>query len=271
MVLGFMTLVAASLAAGCSNAASSNAAKAKADEAQAKTPVDIPVYTYEIVNQYPHDTSAFTQGLIIKDGYFYESTGLHGQSTVRRVDIESGEVLKAAKLPDTLYGEGLAARGDDLLWLTWKAGTGFVIKADDLSAYAKFEYDGDGWGLATADTNIYMSDGTSFIRVLDPNTLQERSRFQVTAKGAPVDKLNELEWAEGELLANIWKTDKIAKINPATGAVTGWIDLAGLFTDRNPDYQGEDVLNGIAYDKDRQRLFVTGKLWPHIFEINVTR
>lgn len=228
---------------------------------------DTPVYSYEVVNEYPHNLSAFTQGLLFKDGYFYESTGLHGHSTVRRVVPETGEVEKFARIDKKFYAEGLTTRGDDLILLTWKAETGFVIDPSTLKTISTFKYKGDGWGLTSSDENIFMSDGTSFIRVLDPATLEEESRFQVTEKGKPVKKINELEWVEGEIYANIWKTDKIAKIDPETGNVTAWIDMSGLFKKRNPKFQGEDVLNGIAYDKNTKRLFVTGKLWPSLFEI----
>lgn len=242
-----------------------------AENSESNASENIPVFSYKTIQTYPHDQNAFTQGLLFKDGYLYESTGLKGHSTVRRVNLEDGKVLKAAGLEPTLYGEGLAAFGDDLILLTWKAETGFVLNRADLSPKYKFQYKGDGWGLASSSDRLFMSDGSSFIRVLDPQTLQELSRFQVTERGEPIDKLNELEWVNGELYANIWKSDKIAKINPISGAITGWIDLTGLFKERNPEFQGEDVLNGIAFDETRRRLFVTGKLWPYVYEIEITQ
>ena len=241
-----------------------------AEHSESNASENIPVFSYKTIQAYPHDQNAFTQGLLFKDGYLYESTGLKGHSTVRRVNLEDGKVLKAAGLEPTLYGEGLAAFGDDLILLTWKAETGFVLNRADLSPKYTFQYKGDGWGLASSSDSLFMSDGSSFIRVLDPQTLQELSRFQVTERGEPIDKLNELEWVNGELYANIWKSDKIAKINPISGAITGWIDLTGLFKDRNPKFQGEDVLNGIAFDETGRRLFVTGKLWPYVYEIEIT-
>lgn len=244
---------------GCAEGSTSNASET------------VPIFSYKVIQSYPHDEGAFTQGLLFKDGYLYESTGLKGHSTVRRVNLEDGKILKATRLEPTLYGEGLAAFSDDLILLTWKAKTGFVLNRADLSAKYKFKYEGEGWGLASSSDSLFMSDGSSFIKVLDPQTLQEKSRFQVTELETPVDKLNELEWVNGELYANIWKSDRIAKINPISGAVTGWIDLKGLYKQRDPKYQGEDVLNGIAFDETGGRLFVTGKLWPYVYEIEITQ
>ncbi len=186
------------------------------------------------------------------------------------MNLEDGKILKAIRLEPDLYGEGLAAFDENLILLTWKAETGFILNRADLSPKYKFPYKGDGWGITSSADRLFMSDGTAYIRVLDPKTLQEQSRFQVTERGAAVDKLNELEWVNGEIYANIWKEDRIAKIDPMNGEITGWIDLTGLFNDRNPKFEGEDVLNGIAYDAAGDRLFVTGKLWPFIYEITIT-
>lgn len=236
----------------------------------------ISVYTYEIVQKFAHDKKAFTQGLVFKDGFIYESTGLPGRSSVRRVDLETGEVLHSTSLALDMFGEGLTTRGDDLVMVTWKSKTGFVFNPASLLPKSTFNYEGEAWGLASSPTSLYLSDGTPYIRVLDPVTLKEERRFQVTFNGKPVKLLNELEWVEGELLANVWKTDLIVKIDPKSGKIRSIIDLTGLLSEKDkiledePDrLKGENVLNGIAYDKEDKRLFVTGKLWPYMFEINL--
>lgn len=227
-------------------------------------------YSYTVEAVYDHDTSAYTQGLLYKNGFLYESTGRYGQSTVRRVVLASGAVLQNTDLPDTVFGEGLAERGADFLVLTWQAGLAFVVDGETLEIGETLQYAGEGWGLTGSGDTLYMSDGTSRIRVLDSQTLAERRRLLVTDQGAPVDDLNELEWVDGQIFANVWHSDRIARIDPETGNVVGWIDLSGLI---DPDDIGSDdpeaVLNGIAYDEATGRLFVTGKLWPHIFEISL--
>ena len=242
----------------------------------AKTPAPLKLYTYEIVEKYKHDTNAFTQGLIYKDGFIYESTGLPGRSTVRQVDLETGDVLQNIPLKGKLYGEGLTIRGDDLILLTWKAGTGFVLDPSDLSTKSTFNYPGEGWGAASSPNHIYMSDGSAFIRIIDPKTLEEESRFEVTLNGKPIKLINELEWIDGELWANIWKSDLIVKIDPVSGEITAIINLADLLSEEEkilkdePAWlKGENVLNGIAYDAESKRLFVTGKFWPYMFEIKL--
>lgn len=229
----------------------------------------IPVYGFTVKNTYPHDQQAFTQGLFFKDGYLYESTGLNGRSTIRKVELATGKVLQKRDISVVYFGEGITEIGGNIIGLTWQSHIGFVFDRTSFKLKRQFQYDGEGWGLASDQQHVYMSDGTSFIRVLNP-ALKEVKRFQVTADGVPVDRLNELEWVEGELFANIWGSDLIARINPESGLVIGWIDLRALLA---PNLRGnaspDAVLNGIAYDKKLRRLFVTGKLWPKLFEIEL--
>ena len=239
-----------------------------AQAAKKTSTVSVPEYTYKIVNVYPHDPQAYTQGLVYKDGYLYEGTGLNGRSSLRKVRLETGEVLQRVDLPPELFGEGIALLGGKIFQLTWKAGTGFIYDAHDFHLLRKFSYPGEGWGLTTDGRLLYMSDGTPEIRVLNPETLKEIRRIKVHDAASPVNELNELEFINGELFANIWQTDRIARISPRTGKVVGWVDLSGILSPmyrRTPDA----VLNGIAYDPQGKRLFVTGKLWPNIFEIQL--
>ncbi|MEO7108574.1 MAG: glutaminyl-peptide cyclotransferase [Rhodoferax sp.] len=230
----------------------------------------IPVYGFKVKNTYPHDQQAFTEGLFFNDGFLYESTGLNGRSTIRKVELATGKVLQKRDISSVYFGEGITEIGGNIIGLTWQSHTGFVFDRKSFKLKRQFQYDGEGWGLASDQQHVYMSDGTSFIRVLNP-AMKEVKRFQVTADGVPVDRLNELEWVEGELFANIWGSDLIARINPDSGFVIGWIDLRTLLV---PSMRGtpspDAVLNGIAYDKKQRRLFVTGKLWPKLFEIELT-
>jgi glutamine cyclotransferase len=230
----------------------------------------IPICSYEVVRSYPHDPRAFTQGLLFKDGFLFESTGLRGQSSVRKVRLESGEVLQKTELGGAVFGEGLAAWQGSLIQLTWTTGIGFILSAADLEIQRTFRYQGEGWGLTQSDQALLMSDGSAQIRVLDPIEFKELHRINVTADGAPVTQLNELEWVDGEIYANVWHSDRIARIDPKTGHVKSWIDLTGLLQGFSASAGGEAVLNGIAYDSQRQRLLVTGKLWPRLFEIKLT-
>jgi glutaminyl-peptide cyclotransferase len=229
----------------------------------------IPTYTYTVVRTYPHDSAAFTQGLFYLNGFLYESTGLEGHSTVRKVELASGKVLQKVDLPAALFGEGITFWDDRLLSLTWKDHFGYVFDLKTFTQKERYSYEGEGWGLTRNDREIILSDGTADLRFLNPQSLLETHRVHVTANGKPIDQLNELEWVKGEVFANIWQTDKIARINPVSGKVVGWIDLTGLLPtgDRQPGYT--DVLNGIAYDAATDRLFVTGKLWPKLFEIRL--
>jgi glutamine cyclotransferase len=226
-----------------------------------------PVSGYEVVRAYPHDPGAFTQGLFFLDGALYEGTGLHGESGIRRVRLENGEVLQVRALEDRYFGEGITAVGDAIVQLTWQAGIGFVYDRKTFERRRSFTYDGEGWGLTYDGTRLIMSDGTPTLRFLDPKTFAVIGRLDVRDGGRPVAELNELEMVRGEIFANVWGTDRIARISPKTGAVTGWIDLRGLLPPA--DAAGVDVLNGIAYDAAADRLFVTGKRWPKLFEIRI--
>lgn len=230
----------------------------------------IPVYGYTIVHAYPHDPGAYTEGLFYLDGFLYEATGTVGASSVRKVDLRSGKVLKQTPTPWPDYGEGIVAWKDRLIQLTWQDHEGIVYDLATLTPRAKFAYPGEGWALTDDGTHLLMSDGTPTIRVLDPGTLKQVGHIDVTADGKPLANLNELEWVKGELYANVWLTDRIARINPATEKVVGWIDLAGLGPDRaSLSDPVNDVLNGIAYDAAHDRLFVTGKRWPQLYEIRL--
>jgi glutaminyl-peptide cyclotransferase len=228
------------------------------------------LYGYKLVNSYPHDPHAYTQGLVYKDGYLFESTGLHGQSSLRKVKLETGEVVQRHGLDANYFAEGLTDLGPSLVQLTWQSNLGFVYDANSFAVQRTFRYAGEGWGLTRDRDRLIMSDGSSSLRFLDASTFREAGAVVVTDHGNPVRDLNELEFVSGEVYANVWHTDRIARISPASGRVTGWIDLSGLLPERSrPD--PEAVLNGIAYDPSRDRLFVTGKLWPRVFEITIHR
>lgn len=228
----------------------------------------LPVDGYTVVRSFPHDPAAYTEGLFYRDGYLYEATGTVGASSVRKVALATGKVLQQTATPWPDYGEGIVAWGDRLIQLSWQDHEGFVYDLATLTPRAKFAYPGEGWALTSDGTHLLMSDGTPTIRVLDPDTLEQVGRIDVTAEGKPLANLNELEWVKGEIYANVWLTDRIARIDPASGKVLGWIDLAGLAPrpETLPD-PTNDVLNGIAYDAAHDRLFVTGKCWPRLYEI----
>ncbi len=234
-------------------------------------PAAIPMYGYKVVQVYPHDTSAYTEGLFYKDGYLFESTGEKGESTVRKVQLETGKVLQTHDVPAQYFGEGIVDWKGKLVQLTWKSETGFVYDLDDFKLQHTFSYPGEGWALTRDNKHLYMSDGSSVLRILDPDTLKATGSIMVMANGIPVTNLNELEWVKGEIYANIWLTNRIARINPANGQVMGWIDLTGLFDVNSLPEPGNDVLNGIAYDARHDRLFVTGKRWPRLFEIKLVK
>ncbi len=226
------------------------------------------LYEYRVVRSYPHDPSAFTQGLVFQGGRLFESTGGYRESTVRIVHLESGRVLHQRRLADEWFGEGLAMADGLLYQLTWKAGTGLVRDAETLEVVREFRYPGEGWGLAAGNGSLVLSDGSASLRFLDTQNLGEIHRLQVLDGTSPVTGLNELEYVDGDLYANVWPTDRIVIIDPSTGRVRGWLDLAAILpiVFRGPRI---DVLNGIAYDEDAKRLFVTGKRWPRLFEIEV--
>jgi glutamine cyclotransferase len=223
-------------------------------------------YDARIVHTYPHDTSAFTEGLFYLDGQLYESTGLVGQSTIRRVRLEDGQVLQRVAIPAGPFGEGIVNWGDQIISLTWQGGVGYRWNRRTLQRIGEWHYPGEGWALTRNATELVMSDGTSQLRFLDPATLAERRRLNVTLRGAPLERLNELEWVNGAILANIWLTGFIVRIDPASGRVTGVIDLRALAAE-NSRTNSDAVLNGIAWDAAHRRLFVTGKNWPHLYEI----
>jgi glutamine cyclotransferase len=234
----------------------------------ASAPAEPPVDGYRIVREYPHDPTAFTEGLFYLDGKLYESTGLNRQSTIREVRLEDGKVLRSVSLEPQYFGEGIVNWGGDIVSLTWQDGVGFRWNRGDFRPKGQFRYMGEGWALTQDGKNIYMSDGTSQLRVLDPATMAERRRIAVTYKGQPVERLNELEWVKGEIFANIWMGRRIARIDPGSGQVKGWINLAQMVAE-NGNGDPDAVLNGIAYDSKRDRLFVTGKNWAKLFEIKI--
>ena len=230
----------------------------------------IPEYGFQIVHAYPHDPAAFTEGLFYVNGFLYESTGLEGKSSVRKIKPETGEVVQKHELPPQYFGEGIINWKDRLIQLTYKSEIGFVYDFATFDFRSQFEYTGEGWALTQDGKRILMSDGTPEIRFWDPETLKETGRITVTADGQPVKNVNELEWVKGEIYANVWLTNRVARIDPATGKVVGWIDLTGLLSPEEIAGGQTDVLNGIAYDAKADRLFVTGKLWPKLFEIKLT-
>jgi glutaminyl-peptide cyclotransferase len=229
----------------------------------------VPVYTYEVVHTYPHDPHAFTEGLLYLDGVLYESTGLEKQSSIRKVELETGKVLQQIPIAPQYFGEGLVVWKQRLISLTWKSHVGFVFDLATLKLRSQFHYEGEGWALTQDGKQLIMSDGTSDLRLLDPQTLKETGRIHVSFDGRQVDSVNELEWVKGEIYANVWQTNWLLRIDPATGHVLGLVDLSGLLPDSYRVPGETDVLNGIAYDAEHDRLFVTGKNWPKLFEIRV--
>jgi glutaminyl-peptide cyclotransferase len=221
-----------------------------------------------VVKAYPHDPSAYTQGLIYRDGFLFESTGLKGQSTLRKVKLETGEVVQQHRVASAYFAEGLAEWGGQLVQLTWQSNVAFVYDLASFAPRRTFTYAGEGWGLTRDREGFILSDGTDQLRFLDPDTFREVRRVKVTDGGVAVRDLNELEYVRGEVFANVWHTDRIARVSPESGRVVGWIDLRGLMSTAYR-LDPEAVLNGIAHDAANNRLFVTGKLWPRLFEIEV--
>ncbi|MDE2807929.1 MAG: glutaminyl-peptide cyclotransferase, partial [Gemmatimonadota bacterium] len=234
---------------------------------QPQQPPEIPTYSYRVVHSFPHDPDAYTQGLLYDNGFLYESTGQYGQSSLRKVELETGAVVQLHQLDDRFFAEGLALFGNRLLQLTWRANKGFAYRLDSFEQLAEFAYPTEGWGLTYDGELLVMSDGSATLYFRDPFTFAEVSRVAIVAQGRPVSQLNELEWVAGEVFANIWQTDTIARIDPATGQVSGWIDLTGLLSDADRRGSNAEVLNGIAYDPEGERLFVTGKRWPKLYQI----
>jgi len=227
-------------------------------------------YSYKTLNSYPHDPNAFTQGLVYLDGGWYEGTGLRGRSSLRRVDFETGEVLQQIDLPAQYFGEGIVVFGEKIYQLTWQSKIGFVYDKNSFEQLQEFTYNTEGWGFTHDGERLIMSDGTATIYFMDPETLAVIGQISVADDRGPVVRLNELEYIDGQIYANIWQTNRIARIDPASGRVTAWIDLTNIFIPQEHGHTGSyDVLNGIAYDEENQRLFVTGKLWPRIFEIEL--
>jgi glutaminyl-peptide cyclotransferase len=226
------------------------------------------LYTYHVIRTYPHDPTAYTEGLVLVDGVLYEGTGLVGRSSLRRVHLETGTVLQSRALPEPYFGEGIAVLDGRIFQLTWKSQIGFVYDRETFEQERTFSYATEGWGLTTDGSRLIMSDGTATLHFLDPKSLREMATLQVVDDRGPVTRLNELEYVDGEVWANVWKSERIVRIDPASGRVTGVIDLTGLL-DRNALISPVDVLNGIAYDAVGDRLIVTGKLWPWLFEIEI--
>lgn len=259
-----LALLLLGLQAGCSDSPS-------APDDPGPSPVLTPgveSYTYEIVAEYPHDPEAFTQGLVSTNGMLFEGTGLRGRSELRRVDLETGEVLQRHELDPSLFGEGITTFGDDLIQLTWTSNVGFVYDRESFATESEFSYPTEGWGVTHDGVRLIMSDGTSTLHMLDPQTFETTGSVPVRDEdGSPVDRLNELEYIEGHVFANVWLTDRIAIIDPGRGEVEAWLDLGGLLPPE--DRPDADVLNGIAFDPATGHLLVTGKLWPRLYEIEL--
>jgi glutaminyl-peptide cyclotransferase len=262
---GTMMGVALAMLAGAAPVASGPSASVSLTP-QAVDPAMPPVEAVRVIATYPHDARAFTQGLFFSDGRLFESTGQHGESAVREVDLATGKVKRDVRLPPEYFGEGSTGWGGTIVSLTWKHGTGFRWDRETFRRLGEFRYAGEGWGLTQDGESLILSDGTSELRFLDPETFAERRRVHVTWRGRPVNQINELEYVRGEVLANIWHSDLIARIDPATGVIKGVIDLSEITASVQVSDE-EAVLNGIAYDDKAGKLYVTGKRWPKLFEI----
>ena len=229
----------------------------------------VPIYDVDIIHTYPHDPSAFTEGLFYLNGFLYESTGLEQHSTIRKVRLDTGEVVKKIDIPPQYFGEGIVNWDGHLISLTWKSHVGFVFDLATFKLQRQLQYEGEGWALTQDGKQLIMSDGTPELRFINPNTLKETNRIQVTLDGKPVRNVNELEWVKGEIYSNVWQTNWILRINPKDGQVVGLVNLAGLLSSGTQVKSPDGVLNGIAYDAKGDRLFVTGKNWPKLFEIRL--
>ena len=278
-LLSLLLLAAFSVGAGCDGgSAGTQRNSLPIDAAPPATPSNAnasrgpaapaPTYGYEVVNTYPHDAQAFTQGLIFQDGALVESTGLEQHSTLRRVELQTGKVLQKVDVSPYFFAEGMTLYGGKIYQLTWKGEKGFVYDPKTFEKTGEFKYTGEGWGLTHDADSLILSDGTAEIRFIDPNTYEVKRSISVKDSGRRVEELNELEYVKGEIYANVWHENRVARIDPKDGRVTGWIDLSGLLKPGDTTDE-EAVLNGIAYDEQGDRLFVTGKLWPKLFEIKL--
>lgn len=265
--LAILLLVGSSLVVACGASAPTTS------EQRAPTPAAaalVEQYGYEIVRSHPHDSAAFTQGLTVADGQLYEGTGLHGQSSLRRVDLATGAALQQVALDARYFGEGVAAVGDRLIQLTYQTGVGFVYDRKTFARLKEFTYKGQGWGLTYDGQRLIMSDGSDTLRFWHPDTLEEMGRLRVRDGDQAIALINELEYVDGSIYANIWQEDRIARIDPKSGVVTAWIDMSNLLTPTERS-RGVDVLNGIAHDPQTGHFLVTGKLWPWVFEVKFVR
>lgn len=272
----FLTVVL--FAASCGGGSNTNGAGPVANTpANTNKPRFVPVSSYEVVKTYPHDPKAFTQGLVFRDGFLYESTGQEGESTLRKVNLDTGKILQKHELPPEVFAEGIAILGDKIYQVSWRDQTAWVYNLSDFSLLREARYSGQGWGLTHDGTNLLLSDGTHVIRVIDPETFQTVRTIVVRDDtGRPLMKLNELEMVKGEIWANVWhseeigKPNHIARIDPASGELKGWIDLSGISPeDQRGEDKSENTLNGIAYDEASDRIFVTGKNWKNLYEIRL--
>ncbi|NNE98653.1 MAG: glutaminyl-peptide cyclotransferase [Pyrinomonadaceae bacterium] len=271
-----LILLAAVFSCGGSGKTGDNSVKTTPSIENPISNKNVPVYGYEVVNAYPHDKNAFTQGLVYRDGFLYESTGQRGESTLRKVDLKTGKVLRRHKVDDEYFAEGITILNGKVYQLTWQSSLGFIYNLDDFKLEKEFRYAGQGWGLTDDGKNLFMSDGTHVIRILDPETLKvDRTIVVMDEDGKPLMQINELEYIKDEIWANVWhsenigKPNHVARISPKDGKLLGWINLDGISPD-DMKRNSENVLNGIAYDKDGDRVFVTGKYWKKLFEIKVT-
>jgi glutamine cyclotransferase len=265
----FMVLLLTAIFAGVLACSDSSTAK-QASIGAATAEEAVPVYSYQVINTWPHDAEAYTQGLVFHDGSLFESTGLRGASSLRRVELKTGKVKKKVDVARPYFAEGMTIFGDKIFQLTWQTQKGFVYDLKKLQPTGEFTYEGEGWGLTHDSQSLIMSDGTNRIRFLDPATFQVQRTISVYENGQPLTDLNELEYIKGEIYANIWKTNRIVRIDPTTGKINAWIDMTGLHH-QGDDNETENCLNGIAYDAESDRLFVTGKRWPKLFEIRLVR
>jgi glutamine cyclotransferase len=267
LLTAFFVGAACDSGAGTQTSATNNSA-ARVNANAAGEAAATPVYGYEVVNTFPHDAQAFTQGLIFQDGALVESTGLERHSTLRRVELQTGKVIQKVDVQGYYFAEGMTLFNGKIYQLTWKGEKGFVYDPKTFDKTGEFKYTGEGWGLTHDADSLILSDGSDQIRFIDPNTNQVKRTINVTDAGRPIEEINELEYVHGEIYANVWHDNRVARIDSRDGHVTGWIDLSGLL--KPGDVTDEEaVLNGIAYDEQGDRLFVTGKLWPKLFEIKL--